>query len=59
LKASGNLKLTQQILGHSDIKNTMKYAHILDEQKRAVLNSLFPSSCTKPVQTTEHKNATS
>ena len=41
LKQTGNLKITQQILGHSDIKTTIKYAHVLDEQKRAALEDVF------------------
>lgn len=45
LKTCGNLKITQQILGHSDIKTTLKYAHVLDEQKREALDKLY-TSCT-------------
>lgn len=41
LKATGNLKITQQILGHANINTTSKYAHILDEEKRQALNSVF------------------
>ena len=41
LKKTGNLKLTQQILGHADIKTTTKYAHVLDEEKRQALMSVF------------------
>ena len=41
LKKTGNLKLTQQILGHADIKTTTKYAHVLDEEKRQALTSVF------------------
>jgi len=41
LKKTGNLKLTQQILGHSDIKTTTKYAHVLDDEKRQALMSVF------------------
>lgn len=41
LKKTGNLKLTQQILGHADIKTTSKYAHVLDEEKRQALMSVF------------------
>lgn len=41
LKKTGNLKLTQQILGHSDIKTTTKYAHVLDDEKRQALTSVF------------------
>lgn len=41
LKETGNIKLTQQILGHQDIKTTAKYAHVLDQEKRQALESLF------------------
>lgn len=41
LKETGNLKLTQQILGHADIKTTTKYAHVLDGEKRSALESVF------------------
>ena len=41
LKETGNLKLTQQILGHKDIKTTMKYAHVLAEDKMDALKKVF------------------
>lgn len=41
LKETGNLKLTQQILGHKDIKTTMKYAHVLANEKRDALLKVF------------------
>lgn len=41
LKETNNLRITQQILGHADIKTTLKYAHVLDEEKRNALNSVF------------------
>ena len=40
LKATGNLKVTKEILGHSDITTTLKYAHVLDSQKRDAVNAL-------------------
>jgi hypothetical protein len=30
----------QKILEHSDIKITLKYAHVLDEQKRAAIDTI-------------------
>ena len=41
LKKTGNIKLTQHILGHQDIKTTTKYAHILDDDKRIALEQVF------------------
>lgn len=37
LANSGNLKLTQQLLGHADIKSTLRYAHALESDLRAAL----------------------
>lgn len=41
LKKTNNLRITKEILGHSDIKTTMKYAHVLDEEKRRALDTVF------------------
>ena len=41
LKKTNNLKITKEILGHADIKTTLKYAHVLDDEKRSALNSVF------------------
>lgn len=39
LAKTGNLKLAQQLLGHADIKSTLRYAHALEENLRAALES--------------------
>jgi integrase len=39
LKRSKNLKMAQQLLGHKDIKSTLRYAHVLEEEIRDALNS--------------------
>jgi integrase len=31
LRETGNLKLTQKALNHRDIKSTLRYAHVLDD----------------------------
>lgn len=41
LKATGNLRITQEILGHANIKTTLKYAHVLDDEKRKALEKVF------------------
>jgi integrase len=41
LRKTNNLKLTQQILGHSNIKTTLKYAHVIDSEKRRALEDVF------------------
>ena len=32
LRQTGNLKLVQRALNHADIKTTMRYAHVLDQE---------------------------
>lgn len=39
LAATGDLRMTQSLLGHADIKSTLIYAHALDNGLRAALNS--------------------
>ena len=41
LKKTNNLKVTKEILGHADIKTTLKYAHVLDKEKRSALSKVF------------------
>ena len=43
LRATGNLKLVQKALNHSDIKTTVKYAHVLDDEVAAALSDLSMS----------------
>lgn len=41
LLASGaNIKIVQEILGHSDIKTTMIYAHAIEDEKKTAVNNL-------------------
>lgn len=41
LKKTNNLKITQEILGHSNITTTMKYAHIMTDEKLKALNLVY------------------
>jgi integrase len=43
LRQTGNLKLVQKTLNHSDIKTTVKYAHVLTEEVAAALKTLQKS----------------
>jgi len=49
LRAS-NLKVAQRLLGHADIATTTKYAHAMDDDIRAALNSAAPSPTKNPTQ---------
>ena len=43
LRESGNLKLVQKALNHRDIKSTLRYAHVLDEDVAAAIERLAES----------------
>jgi integrase len=43
LRESGNLKLVQKALNHRDIKSTLRYAHVLDEDVAAAVERLAES----------------
>jgi len=40
LRATGNLKLVQKTLNHSDLKTTARYAHVLDEEVAEALSAV-------------------
>ena len=41
VQATGDIRVAQKIAGHSDIKTTAKYAHVLDDNKRQALEKTF------------------
>jgi integrase len=43
LRATGNLKIAQKVLNHRNIKTTMKYAHVLDEEVAAAVDAVQKS----------------
>ncbi len=43
LRKTGNLKLTQRALNHSDIKSTLRYAHVLDSEVAEALEDFAES----------------
>jgi integrase len=43
LRATGNLKLTQKAMNHSDIKTTLRYAHVLDSEVAEALERVQKS----------------
>jgi len=40
LRSTGNLKLTQRMLGHASIQSTMRYAHATESDLRDALNTM-------------------
>lgn len=48
LRDSGNLKAAQKLLNHADISTTARYAHVLEDDLRAMMNA--QESRNSPVQ---------
>ena len=40
LRSSRNLALVQKALGHSDIKSTARYAHVLDDEVSEAMDAM-------------------
>lgn len=64
LRATGNLRTTQKLLGHASIQSTMVYAHALDSDVRAALEAVQSLHSTEPpkaaaeeAQQDQHDNA--
>jgi integrase len=47
---AGNLKVVQQMLGHTDIATTAKYAHAMVEDMRAAMEAANPIQNPKPTR---------
>jgi integrase len=43
LRETGNLKLVQKALNHADIKSTLRYAHVLDEDVASAIEAAAQS----------------
>lgn len=41
LRSSGNLRMVQQVLGHTNINTTTKYAHLVNAATEIAMNNLF------------------
>lgn len=44
LRATGNIRMAQRLLGHADIKSTMVYAHAVEDDVRAALEAMSRNS---------------
>lgn len=53
VRNTGNIKLAQKMLGHSDIKTTSRYAHVSMDDLRAGMETLTPIQNTTPDVDTE------
>lgn len=51
VRATGNLKLAQKMLGHSDLATTSRYAHVTDADLRAGMEAATPAQ--NPAQQSE------
>lgn len=54
LRQTGNLKLVSRALNHADIKTTMRYAHVVEDDIRAALeqrtDEKFPTRGRRAVE---------
>lgn len=59
LRASGNLKAVQKMLGHTEVATTAKYAHVLDEDVRRAMEAAqsrtIPEAATRQAGKTGEK----
>ena len=58
LRATGNLKLAQRLLGHATIQSTARYAHAVEDDLRAAIDAL-PRNSPEVAGARERKRRTS
>jgi len=58
LKATGSLKVAQQLLGHADIASTARYAHALEDDVRDGLDAIEAADVARDGGRTETKEKT-
>jgi len=46
LRATGNLRLPQRMLGHASLSTTLRYAHVLDDDLRAGMEAMATANAT-------------
>lgn len=51
LRATGNLRLAKELLGHASIATTMRYAHVMDEDLRAGLEAVEAAKSPRKIPT--------
>jgi integrase len=49
LRDCGNLKLVQRAMNHADIKSTLRYAHVLDDDIAAAVERVAKASTDSPI----------
>lgn len=61
VRVSGNLKIAQKLLGHSEIATTARYAHVLDEDMRRAMEAVEEANAeakiTKEITKVENTDA--
>lgn len=57
VRATGNLKLAQKLLGHSDIKTTSRYSHVTNDDLRAGMEAAIPTEIPTGEGETKEKSS--
>ncbi len=56
LRATGNLRVTQKLLGHASIQSTLVYAHAMEDDVKAGLAALSRNNTGAPFPVEENTN---